>query len=136
MTQRNPGTAVRSLMSVLAAAFLATATPPVGAVAQTSELTCNGHMRMVFLSPKPLKVNPGRCRYARINLIFTVQDPVQKPPPICLFAKAFGSAKEYGPFCNEGATSGMAMPGPIEWLWSNGGVETGLKFCKDRENCR
>jgi hypothetical protein len=133
---RNEAKTGRNLAALLVAASVATFAPVNGSAAQTGEQTCNGHMRMVFLSPKPLKVNPGKCRFARINLIFTVYDPVQKPPPICLFAKAYGSAKEYGPFCNEGPTSGMAVPGPIEWLWSNGGVETGLKFCKDRENCR
>ena len=133
---RNQRAMVQALVALLVASLFATFAPLNGAVAQNSELTCNGHMRMVFLSPKPLKVNPGKCRYARINLMFTVYDPVQKPPPTCLFAKAFGNAKAYGPFCNEGPTSGMAVPGPIEWLWSDGGVETGLKFCNSRENCR
>ncbi len=133
---RNERPIVRTLLSLLVVSFFATFAPLNATAAQTSELTCNGHMRMVFLTNRPLKVNPGKCRYARINLRITVQDAAQKPPRICLFAKAFGSAKEYGPFCNEGANSGMAVPGPIEWLWSDWGAETGLKFCKSREDCR
>lgn len=126
----------RALIALLVAAPFVAVAPVDTVQAQAGELTCNGHMRMVFLSSKPLKVNPGKCRYARINLRIEMMSPTDPLPRICLFAKAVGSAKEYGPFCSEGATSGLPVPGIIEWLWSNRGVETGLKFCNTRDNCR
>jgi hypothetical protein len=125
-----------TLAFVLVAASFASFAPLGGAVAQTSELTCNGHARPVFLTTKPLQINPGKCRYFRINIRIRLQGPNMKPAPVCLFAKAWGNAKEYGPFCTDGPNFGMRVPGAIQWVWASQGLPGSVKFCKSPEDCR
>ncbi len=134
---RNERSVIRILASLLVATSVTTLAPLGGAFAQTSELTCDGHMRPVFLTTTPLKVNPGKCRYFRINIRFRLPGPNMKPLyPVCLYAKSARSAKEYGPFCTDRSNFRMAVPAPIEWVWSSQGMPAGLKFCKASIDCR
>src|SRR6185295_10191859 len=88
----------------LATAIPATLTPLAGAAAKTADQSCSQNERAVFLGDKPLQVNPGgKCPFVRIKLIVELLDPTSKPAQICLFARAVGSAKQYGPFCTEGS---------------------------------
>jgi hypothetical protein len=127
----------RCLASLLAAAAFATFAPSAGAFAQNSELNCNGHVRLAFITPTPQKVNPGKCRYFRINIRFRLPGPNMKPlSPVCLYAKSARSAKEYGPFCTDRANFRMSVPAPIEWVWSTQGMPASIKFCKESIDCR
>jgi hypothetical protein len=126
----------RALASIIVAASFATFAPIGGASAQNSELNCNGHSRPVFLTARPLKINPGKCPYFRINIVVPLQGPNMKPPKVCLFATVWGSTKQYGPFCTEGSNFGMSVPGPLESVWASQGLEAGLKFCRSPGDCR
>lgn len=133
---RNERPMVRILAFILLATLFAPFTSASGAVAQTSELTCNGHARLVFFTTKPLQVNPGKCRYFRINFRIRLMGPNLKPQPVCVFAKAWGSAKEYGPFCTDGPNFGILVPGAIQWVWASQGLPGSVKFCKSPDDCR
>ena len=131
------GKIARTLASLLAAAAFAIFAPSTGAFAQNSEQNCNGHMRLAFITPTPQKVNPGKCRYFRINIRYRVPGPNMKPLfPVCLYAKSARSAKEYGPFCTDRANFRMSVPAPIEWVWSTQGMAAGIKFCNVSNDCR
>jgi hypothetical protein len=127
----------RTLASLIVAASFAIFAPTGSASAQNSELNCNGHARLAFITPTPQKVNPGKCRYFRITIRFRLPGPNMKPLfPVCLYAKSARSAKESGPFCTDRANFPMSVPAPLEWVWSTQGMPASIKFCKDSIDCR
>jgi hypothetical protein len=125
-----------SLMMFLSAFSFATVAPAPEAQAQAASETCPEFMRAVFLTKKPLQVNPGGKCHFRFTFEATLNNQTDKFPRLCVFARVVGSDTEYGPFCTDGENFGMNVPAQVEWLWSDRPVRMLYKLCDTLAECR
>lgn len=103
--------------------------------AEASE-ACPAFERAVFVTKKPIQVNPGGKCHFRFAFEAVLNSQSDKFPRLCVFARVAGSDAEYGPFCTEGANFGMNVPAQVEWLWTDRPVRMLYKLCDTAAQCR